>query len=122
MAGIASIRAASPNSATTMRVQALSRFFDSYLPDKASCSGFSHLSFLTTLPYRNDTNPALKSAIEAVSVAQIGAEFNDPPLMRNASHLYRQALAQLTCMLSKTQADEDTLAASQLLAICEVCR
>lgn len=78
------------------------------------------MSFLTMLPYRNDSNPALRSAIEAVSVAQIGAEFNDQALLKNASSLYRLALGQLGVMLSQSQADEDTLAASLLLTICEV--
>ena len=104
-----------------MRAQALSRFFDTYLPDKASCSGFSHMTFLSTLPYRDETNPALRSAIEAVSVAQIGAEYNDQTLMRNASSLYRHALTQLNLKLSQASKvpDEDTLAASLLLQICE---
>lgn len=106
--------------AAPMRAQALSRFFDSYLPDKASCHGFSHLTFLTTLPSRDESNPALRSAIEAVSIAQLGAEYNDFNLIRNASQLYQQALAQLTRMLSQSFADEDSLAASILLQICEV--
>ena len=73
-----------------------------------------------TLPYRSDNNPALRSAIEAVSIAQIGADFNDQDLLRNASTMYRSALGQLGGMLSRTLADEDTLAASLLLTICEV--
>ena len=59
------------------------------------------------------------SAIEAVSIAQIGSEYNDLVLLRNASSLYRQALASLTQILSRGDADQDTLAASLLMQLCE---
>ncbi|KAL9052780.1 MAG: hypothetical protein Q9162_005200 [Coniocarpon cinnabarinum] len=109
-----------PSAGGPMRTGALSTFLSSYLPDKESCAmGFDQSSFLQALPSRDERNPALRSAIEAVSIAQMGAEHHNEALVREASGLYRTALATLHRSLRQGAADADTLAASMLLQICE---
>lgn len=103
-----------------MRNQALAHFLESYLPDNGANMAFNHFCYMRTLATRDERNPALRSAIEAITIAQIGAECQDHALSLHGSGLYAGALRHMTHMVARNAVSEDTLAASILLGLCEV--
>lgn len=109
-------------SSSVWQMQAFSNFLDIYLPQDDSWKSFSHFKYMTLLPTIARNHPALMSAMDAISTAQLGTIRKDTDLLRNSLSAYGRSLFQLNKALAaaETARMDETLACIIILGLCEV--
>ena len=109
-------------SSSVWQMQAFSNFLDVYLPHDDSWKSFSHFKYMTLLPTIARNHPALMSAMDAISTAQLGTIRKDTSLLRNSLSAYGRSLFQLNKALAapETAQMDESLACIIILGLCEV--
>ncbi|SMR55385.1 unnamed protein product [Zymoseptoria tritici ST99CH_3D1] len=101
--------------------QIYSKFIDTYLPKRIGAQD-AHFSFLSHILSTPNLRPEVTTALDALSMVQVGSTFNDPGLLRSAVKSYSFALTGLVRTIGKGENalnDDYVLATVNLLASCE---
>jgi hypothetical protein len=101
--------------------QIYSKFIDTYLPKRIGAQD-AHFSFLNHLLSTPNLRPEVTTALDALSMVQVGSTFHDKSLLRSAVRSYSLALTGLVRTIGKGEnpvEDDEVLATVNLLASCE---
>ncbi|KAF2163571.1 hypothetical protein M409DRAFT_26181 [Zasmidium cellare ATCC 36951] len=108
------------------RAQLYSAFMDTYIPQnflpEESVFKDAHFGWLGMAVSISEPKPALKHALDAISLVQMGSMLNDEQLLRKSVESYTLGLRSLAHALSnpKNVYADDIMAASSVLCQCEM--
>lgn len=108
------------------RAQLYSAFMDIYIPQnfrpEEQMFKDSHFGWVTIVASFTDPKPALKHALDAISLVQLGSTLNDHQLLRKSVESYTLGLRSLSRSLSRpgNVYDDEIMAASSVLCQCEI--
>jgi hypothetical protein len=104
------------------RVQHMGTFLSLYLPHTEANAMPPPSALMLVLPSLPATSPALLSAIDALSAAQLAVNNRNYPLINRSRSLYGSALTQMLNAIQTTASamEDETLLATYLLTLYEV--
>ncbi|KAK4501013.1 hypothetical protein PRZ48_006819 [Zasmidium cellare] len=108
------------------RTQLYSTFMDTYVPHnflpEEQVFKESHFGWLGIVAAISDPKPALKHALDAISLVQIGSALNNEQLLRKSVESYTMGLRSLSQSLHdpKNVYADEIMAASSVLCQCEI--